>query len=199
MKDDDFISKLKKIIGLSIIEINYIESKFYHSEISGNWTNVNPKEFVLHSPEWQLKLSNGETIYISASTEKRANLSSEIIIAEKSCLKEINVLKIENKFEWAEILNKPILKFRLWNRVIKSAKFLGSEFNVKLEKNFQIITLSFGGKTLSFTTMNGDFGEGVFYPTGYLSESIGVFLNKETCKSHTTYDLTMRMKITYES
>ncbi len=64
---------------------------------------------------------------------------------------------------------------------------------------FQIMELFCGGKTFSLTTMNGDLGEMTFYPTGYLGERIGVYFDKMVCSSHTTYDLTLRMAMTYKS
>src|SRR5205085_5919757 len=90
--------------------------------------------------------------------------------------KDDTILTIPRQFKWIEVNDKPIKKFRLWQRVISSSKFLGREYNLKYQNGYQIIELTFGGQTLGITTMNGDLGDLTFYPTGYLGERIGLFI-----------------------
>ncbi|MEQ1554139.1 MAG: hypothetical protein ABL929_08175 [Ferruginibacter sp.] len=204
MTDNELIKKLNSIVGQSIVDVSYLQTKFYYPHpdgfAQGDWTNVSPDLFVLHSPEWQIKLSGGQTLFISGHQLTDENFASKFSITEKTkTTQDDTALNIPRAFKWLDILNKPIIKFRLWQRIIKSSKFLGHEYNLQYQDHFQIIDLVCGDKIFSLTIMNGDIGDMTFYPTGYLAERVGVFFNKTICTSHTVYDLTMRVAATYKS
>ena len=204
MTDNELIEKLKSLVGQSIVDVSYIQTKFHYTHpdgfAQGDWTNVSPDLFVLHSPEWQIKFSGGQTLFFSAKQLTDENFASKFSIADTTkATKDDNILDIPNAFKWLDILNKPITKFRLWKRIIKSSKFLGHEFNLKYQDFFQIIDLLCGDTIFSLTIMSGDIGDMTFYPTGALGDRVGVFFNKTVCTSHTVYDLTMRMAATYKS
>lgn len=203
MTDSELIEKLKSLIGQSIVEIHYIQTKFHYPHpkgfAQGDWTNVNPDLFVLHSPEWQLKLSNGQNVCFSAVQIREDNFASKIII-DNSTKKADNdtTLVIPNTFKWIEIFYKPITKFRLWKRLFKSSKLFNLEFNLQFQESFQIIELVCGDHKFCITSMDGDIGHTTFYPTGYLGDRLGVFIDKTVCESHTVYNLTTRMRLAYK-
>lgn len=203
MTDNELINKLNSIVGQSISEICYAPTKFYYSNPNnsqGNWTNVNPDLFVLHSPEWKMKLSSGQIIYFSAEQISEENFQSKFVINELTKKQEEDIeLTIPIKFNWIEILDKPIKKFRLWQRVNSSSFFFGKEFNLKYQDHFQIIELFCGDKILGLTVLNGDIGSMTFYPTGCLGDRVGIFIDKTICSSLTVYDLTTKMGVTYSS
>lgn len=204
MTDNEIIEKLKSLVGQSILDVSYIQTKFHYPHLEGfaqgDWTNVSPDLFVLHSPEWQLKLSGGQTLYVSAKQLTDETFSSKFTLADTTkAAQEDTVLNTPKALKWLDILNKPIKKFRLWKRIIKSSKFLGHEFNLKYLDHFQITDLVCVDTIFSMTIMSGDIGDMTFYPTGALGERVGVFFNKTICTSHTVYDLTIRVAATYKS
>src|SRR5690606_8046125 len=141
---------------------------------------------------------SGQTLFISAQQLTEENFASKFNIRSMTKGRhDEKVLNIPRASKWLDILNKPINKFRLWQRIIKSSKVLGYEYNVQYQDHFQIIDLVCGDKMFSLTTMNGDIGDMTFYPTGYFGEKVGIFFNKTVCSSYTVYDLTMRMAVTY--
>jgi hypothetical protein len=204
MTDNELIEKLKSLLGQSIVDVSYIQTKFHYPHPDGfaqaDWTSVSPDLFVLHSPEWQLKLSGGQTLFFSAKQLTVENFASKFLIADTTkATQDDSILNIPNAYKWLDILNKPITKFRLWKRIIKSSKFLGHEFNLKYQDFFQIIDLMCDDTIFSLTIMSGDIGDMTFYPTGATGDRVGVFFNKTVCTSHKVYDLTMRVAATYKS
>ena len=168
MTDNELIEKLKSIVGQSIVDVSYIQTKFHFNldgYAQGDWTNVSPDLFVLHSPEWQIKLSGGQTLSFSGEQLTEENFASKFSIADTTKTKQDDtVLNIPKAFKWLDILNKPITKFRLWKRIIKSSKVLGHEFNLQYQDYFQIIDLICGDTVFSLTIMSGDIGDMTFYP-----------------------------------
>lgn len=204
MTDKELIKTLKSIVGFRIIGISYIQTKFHYPNsdgfAKGDWTKMNPDIFVLHSPEWQLKLSDGQSLFVSGQQLTDENFSSKFCINKTTkATQDDTVLNVPIAFEWLSILNKPITKFRLWHRVSKSPRFLGRKVNLGSRNHFKIIELVCDDIIFSLTLMSGDIGDMTFYPTGALGERVGVFFNKTICSSHTVYDLTMRMAPTYKS
>ena len=204
MTDNQLIEKLKSLVGQSIVEVSYIQTKFHYPNpdgfAQGDWTNISPDLFVLHSPEWQVKLSSGQALFFSAKQLTDENFASKFSITNTTkATQDDNILNIPNAFKWLDVLNKPITKFRLWKRIIKSSKVLGYEFNLKYQDFFQIIDLVCGDTIFSLTIISGDIGDMTFYPTGALGDRVGVFFNKTVCTSHTVYDLTMGVAMTYKS
>jgi len=200
------IENLNSIIGLQIVEINYVLTKFHYLKpndwVQGDWTKVHPDTFVLHGQEWQIKFSNGLIWYLTNPVEDlvKEPIKSNITIADRSIAKNDNrLLKVPNDYYWKEILNIDIIRFKLWHRMTNSSKFLGFEFNKKYQDNIQIIQLMFKNKSFSITTMNGDIGEQTFYPTGYLGDRLGVFFDKQVADFHSVYGLEMKMNIAYDS
>lgn len=190
MTNKELIEKLHSIKGQAITGVSYIKTV--------DWTNDIPNQFVLHSPEWQLSLSDGRSVFVSANRLEDSHLDCEFLISEVSKATQADdVLIAPNSFQWTEILNKPIRRFSLWQRVFSASKLLGKEFNYRFQEHVQIIELLCGNSRLSLTLMAGDIGQMTFYPTGYLGDNVGVFFDKTICTSHTVYDLTMRMKMTY--
>jgi hypothetical protein len=144
MTDLELIEKLKLIVGHSIVDVSYIPTKFHYSTpdnlAQGDWTNVNPDLFVLHSREWQISLSTGETLFIASEQLSCENFASNFCIANGTkATEEDKVLNIPKAFKWLDILNKPIKKFVLWQRVTTSSKFLGQEYNLKYQDHFQLL------------------------------------------------------------
>ena len=204
MTDNELIEKLKSIVGQSIVNVSYIQTKFHYqnpgSFAQGDWTNVSSDLFVLHSPEWQIKLSGGFSLFVTGEQLTDENLASKFSFScTTKATQDDKVLNIPKAFKWLDILDKPITKFRLWQRIVKSSKFLGQEYNLQYQDHFKIIELLCGDTIFSLTTMSGDIGDMTFYPTGALGDRIGVVFNKAVCTSHTVYDLTMRMALTYKS
>jgi len=204
MTDHELIEKFKSIVGQSIVDISYIQPQFHYPHPDGfpqgDWTNVNPDLFVLHSPEWQIKFSGEQTLFVSGQQLTDENFASKFSISDTTKkAQDDTILNIPKAFKWLDILGKPITKFRLWKRIIKSSKLLGHEYNLQYQDYFQIIELVCGDTIFSLTLMSGDIGQMTFYPTGALGENVGIFFNKTVCTSHTVYDLTMRVAATYKS
>jgi|AVFP01.1.fsa_nt_gi hypothetical protein len=200
------IDRLNTIIGLQIVEINYVLTKFHYPKpndwAQGDWTKVHPDTFVLHGQEWQIKFSNGMTWYLTNPQGNFTNepFKSNISIADRSIAKnDYKILKVPDDFYWKEILNIEIIGFKLWRRVTHTTKILGFEINKKYQDNIQIIQLLFTNKSFLISTMNGDIGEQTFYPTGYLGDRLGVFFDKQVADFHSVYGLEMKMDITYDS
>jgi len=200
------IDRLNTIIGLQIVEINYVLTKFHYPKpndwAQGDWTKVHPDTFVLHGQEWQIKFSNGMTWYLTNPQGALTNepFKSNITIADRSIAKnDDKILKVPDDYYWKEMLNIEIIGFKLLRRVTKSKKILGFVFNKKYQDSIQIIQLMFKNKSFSISTMNGDIGEQTFYPTGYLGDRLGVFFNKQITDSHSAYGLEMQMDVIYDS
>jgi hypothetical protein len=200
------IDRLNTIIGLQIVEINYVLTKFHYPKpndwAQGDWTKVHPDTFVLHVQEWQIKFSNGMTWYLTNPQGALTNepFKSNITIADRSIAKnDDKILKVPDDYYWKEMLNIEIIGFKLLRRVTKSKKILGFVFNKKYQDSIQIIQLMFKNKSFSISTMNGDIGEQTFYPTGYLGDRLGVFFNKQITDSHSAYGLEMQMDVIYDS
>ena len=200
------IDRLNTIIGLQIVEINYVLTKFHYPKpndwAQGDWTKVHPDTFVLHGQEWQIKFSNGMTWYLTNPQGALTNepFKSNITIADRSIAKnDDKILKVPDDYYWKEMLNIEIIGFKLLRRVTKSKKILGFVFNKKYQDSIQIIQLMFKNKSFSISTMNGDIGEQTFYPTGYLGDRLGVFFNKQITDSHSAYGLKMQMDVIYDS
>ena len=198
MKNDKLLAILESIIGQSIINIKYIKSTFQYSGLHGDWTNIAPDLFVLHSPEWHIELSNGQHLYLTVQESNNNHLDSSVLIETTSVASDKDsILTVPQAFSWLSILDKPIVGFRLWQRIIKTSKFLGREYNFKFQTHYQIIDVLCSNTLFSITLMNGDLGCDVFYPTGYFGNNLGIFFNKRVCSTHTTYGLTMRMADTW--
>jgi hypothetical protein len=200
------IDRLNTIIGLQIVEINYVLTKFHYPKpndwAQGDWTKVHPDTFVLHGQEWQIKFSNGLIWYLTNPQGELAkeSIKSNITITESSIAKnDDRILKVPDDYFWKEILNIEIIGFKLWRRITNTSRILGFEFNKKYQDNIQIIQLMFKNKSFLITTMNGDIGELTFYPTGYLGDRLGVFFDKQVADFHSVYGLEMKMSIAYDS
>jgi len=200
------IDSLNTIIGLQIVEINYVLTKFHYPKpndwAQGDWTKVHPDTFVLHGQEWQIKFSNGLIWYLTNPQNDLASepIKSNITIANNSISKnDDKILQVPNDYYWKEILNIDIVGFKLWRRVNKTFKIFGFEINKIYQENIQILQLILKNKSFSITTMNGDIGEQTFYPTGYFGERLGVFFDKQVADFHSVYGLEMKMDVTYDS
>jgi len=200
------IDSLNTIIGLQIVEINYVLTKFHYPKpndwAQGDWTKVHPDTFVLHGQEWQIKFSNGLIWYLTNPQNDLASepIKSNITIANNSISKnDDKILQVPNDYYWKEILNIDIVGFKLWRRVNKTFKIFGFEINKIYQENIQIFQLILKNKSFSITTMNGDIGEQTFYPTGYFGERLGVFFDKQVADFHSVYGLEMKMDVTYDS
>jgi len=87
MTNQELIEKLKSIVGQSIIDIRYIQSQFYYKAphtSQGDWTNVNPDLFVLHSPEWQFRLSSGQVLFFTAKQLSNDNFFAKVVIGTET-------------------------------------------------------------------------------------------------------------------
>jgi hypothetical protein len=200
MGDSDTIETFTQLLGQTIVDIKYIETRF-HYDLSGDWTTVNPDSFVLHSPEWELNLSNGQKWFL---TNPQGNLTDETaksnITLSTSTIANTNDKKftVPDLFGWTNILNKQITGIRFYKRLLNRNTLLGIELGKTYQDNIQIIQFLCSGNTFSITTMNGDIGDMTFYPTGYLGERLGVFINKTIAASYTDSGLTMTMEMMKE-
>ena len=200
------IDKLNSIIGLQIVEINYVLTRFHYPKSNngtyGDWTKVHPNLFVLHGQEWQMKFSNGLIWYLN---NPQGNLTiepikSNITITDSSIAKnDDRIVNVPNDYYWKEIINNEIIGIKLWRRIIKTSNILGFEFNKKYQDNVQIIQFLFKNNSFSISTMDGDLGSQFFYPTGYLGDQLGVFFDKQIVNFYSINGFIMRMEKTYDS
>lgn len=196
VNDKNTILTFSKLLGQIIVDIKYIETKF-HYNLNGDWTTVNPDMFVLHSPEWEISLSNGQKWFL---TNPQGDLTLEAaqsnITVSSSTIANTDdrIFKAPNTFSWSGILGQEINGIRFYKRVLKSKRFLGFEIGKTYQDNIQIIQFFCSGKTFSITTMDGDIGHHTFYPTGYLGDRLGFFFDKTISDSHTAYGLTITME-----
>ncbi|MDI9858061.1 hypothetical protein [Flectobacillus roseus] len=153
--------------------------------------------FVLHSPEWEFTLSNGQKCFL---TNPQGDLTLEAaqsnITVSSSTISNVDdrIFKAPNSFGWSGILGQEINGIRFYKRVLKSKRFLGFEIGKTYQDNIQIIQFFGSGKTFSITTMDGDIGHHTFYPTGYLGDRLGFFFDKTIPDSHTADGLTITME-----
>lgn len=206
MNDDETIQAFKKLLGQTIVDIRYIETKFYY-DLHGDWTAVNSNSFVLHSPEWEIILSNGQKWFFinnhSSATETESSKSNITITSYSIAKTDDKIHNVPNTFDWKDILQKEIIAIRFYKRIIHTKKFLGYEIGKVYQDNFQIIEFLCSNKSFFITTMNGDIGQMNFYPTGYLGDRLGIFFNKTIVDNYTVYSKTnrqidMRMEMVYQ-
>jgi hypothetical protein len=200
MDDSNTIQTFTKLLGQTIVDIKYIETKFHYG-LSGDWTTVNTDLFVLHSPEWEINLSNGQKWFL---TNPQGDLTTEAaksnITVSSSTIAKTDDKKhtAPNSFGWTSIIDKQITGIKFYKRVFKNKKFFGFDLKKTYQDNFQIIQFFCSGKTFSITTMDGDIGHMTFYPTGYLGDRLGFFFDKTIADSHTVYGLTTTMEMIKE-
>ncbi|MFA9213586.1 MAG: hypothetical protein ACEQSR_07030 [Candidatus Methylacidiphilales bacterium] len=200
MDERNTIQIFSKLLGQTIVDIKYIETKF-HYDLSGDWTNVNTELFVLHSPEWEIGLASGEQWFL---TNPQGNLTVEAvksnITVSTSTIAKVDDVKhsVPNSFGWKNILDKKITGIRFYKRLVNNKKFLGFDISKTYQDNIQIIQFVISGTTFSISTMDGDIGESNFYPTGSLGERLGFFFDKTITDNYTVNGLTLSMEITDE-
>jgi hypothetical protein len=200
MDDKTTIHWFENLLGQNIIDIKYIETKF-HYDFHGNWTNVDTDSFVLHSPEWEINLSNGQKFFLTNPQEDlTTGISKTNITVSSSTIAKSDdkIHKAPNSFGWKNIFGKEITTIKFYKRVIKSKSVLGYEINKSYQDGIQIIEIFCSNKSFCLTTMNGDIGEMTFYPTGYLGERLGFFFDKSIADNHTVQRLIMRMEMIYQ-
>ncbi|MFY7735075.1 MAG: hypothetical protein ACOVSR_16480 [Bacteroidia bacterium] len=200
MNDSQLMETFTNLLGQTIVDIKYLETKFYYN-FSGDWSNVNTDLLVLHSPEWELYLSNGQKWYL---VNTHAILNSEPIKSGieigKTSFSSMNEVPntVPNLFGWASVLNKKITGVKFYKRLIKNKKFLGFNIGKTYQENIQIVQLFCSSTSFCITVMDGDIGSSTFYPTGYLGNRIGFFFDKTIANSYTVYNITMTMEMIKE-
>jgi hypothetical protein len=200
MDDNNTIQIFTKLLGQSIVDIKYVATKF-HYHLGGDWTNVNTDLFVLHSPEWEINLSNGQKWFL---TNPQGDLTiepakSNITVNSSSIAKtDDKIHTAPNSFGWTFVFGQKITGVKFYKRVLKTKKFLGLEIGKAYQDNIQIVQFFCSGKTFSITTMDGDIGHMTFYPTGYLGDRLGFFFDKTIADSHTICGLTTTMEMIKE-
>ena len=200
MNDRNTIQTFAKLLGQTIVDIKYIETKF-HYNLSGDWTTVNTDLFVLHSPEWEINLSNGQKWFM---TNPQGDLTidaakSNITVNSSSIAKtDDKIHTAPNSFGWSNVFGQEIKAIKFYKRVTRTKSVLGFEIGKTYQDNIQIIQFFCSGKTFSITTMDGDIGQMTFYPTGYLGDRLGFFFDKTIADSHTVYELTTTMEMIKE-
>jgi hypothetical protein len=200
MDDNTTIQWFQNLLGQSIIDIKYIETKF-HYDFHGNWTNVDTDLFVLHSPEWEINLSNGQKFFLTnPQGDLRVEPSKSNITVNSSTIAKPydKIHKVPNSFGWNNILGKEITTIKFYKRVIKSKGILNYEISKSYQDNIQIIEMFCTDNSFCLTTMNGDVGQMTFYPTGYLGERLGFFFDKTIVDNLTVKGLTMRMEMIHQ-
>ena len=202
MDDKKTIQTFEKFLGQSIIDINYIETKFHYGA-SGDWTKADPDLFVLHSPEWKMNFSNGEKWFLtnthSGSTANKPARSIITVNSSSIAKHSDKTHKAPRSFGWNNILDKEITAMRFYKRVTATKKILGVETSKTYQDNIQIIQLFCSDRSISITTMNGDLGHMTFYPTGYFGDKLGLFFDKAVADSHSVFGQTMKMEMVYEA
>ncbi|MEM6299497.1 MAG: hypothetical protein AAF740_12485, partial [Bacteroidota bacterium] len=116
---------LDTLIGKKFTSIGYVATQFYHKNLHGNWTNVNPDSFVLHAREWQLHLSDRRKFFLTnPQTDLGIQTSkSNITVSNYSDAKsEEDVLPVPDNFHWKDILDKEIEGYYLYRCLIKESK-----------------------------------------------------------------------------
>jgi hypothetical protein len=202
MRESVLIDTLYALIGKSITEVYYVKTKFYHDYLSGDWSNVNPDLFVLHSPEWEFKLSDGSSWYLTNPQEDTVNapMKSNLTINQTTIRTSADeVLPVPDKFYWQKVIGQPIRSFRFWKQVVSSTKLFGIEVNKKYQEEVQIVELALPELVIGLTTMDGDMGQMTFYPRGFLGERIGIYFNKSIADLSVVHGVALRMEITYRS
>ena len=200
MDENTVIQSFTNLLGQTIVDIKYIETKF-HYDLSGNWTTVDTDLFVLQSPEWEINLSNGQKWFLTnpQSDFMTELVKSNITFNSSSIAKtDDKTYSAPNSFGWSKVFGQIITAIRFYKRVIKTKSILGFHFSKTYEDNIQIIQFYCSGKTFSITTMDGDIGQMTFYPTGYLGNKLGFFFGKTIAESHTDSGLTMTMEMINE-
>ena len=201
MDDSKTIETFSKLLGQTVVVIKYIETKFHYG-LSGDWTNVNTDLFVLHSPEWEINLSNGQKWFLTNPQDDFSieAAKSNITVSMSTIAKADDKKHIApNSFGWTSILDKQITGIKFYKRVIKNKRFFGLDLGKTYQDNIQIIQFICSDKTFYLTTMDGDIGHNTFYPTGYLSERLGFFFDKTIADTYTVYGrLTMTMEMINE-
>ncbi|OFY84316.1 MAG: hypothetical protein A3F72_14955 [Bacteroidetes bacterium RIFCSPLOWO2_12_FULL_35_15] len=202
MDDNKTIQTFEKLLGQSIVNIKYIETKFHYS-LSGNWTNVDPDLFVLHSPEWEITFSNGQKWFLTNPQppyDPAKQPIKSIVVNSSSIANSDDKIHIAPRtFGWKNIFEKEITIIKFYKRVTQTKKYFGLEISKTYQDNIQIIQFFFKDTSFSITTMDGDIGRMTFYPTGYLGERLGFFFDKTVAESHTVYGDTMRMEMIYQT
>ncbi|WP_028981036.1 hypothetical protein [Sporocytophaga myxococcoides] len=191
MKDRNTIHSFEKFLGKSISDIKYIETKF-HYDISGNWTNVNTDDFVLHSPEWEITFSNGEKWFVTNPFDNSDRLAIPNMLKLESfsiAKPDDKIHKVPYEFGWKDILGQEIRGIRFYNVTIKTKKLFGFSSSKKY-KHIQIIEFFYTNHSFCITAMNGDIGHSNFYPTGVLSGKVGFFFNKTIVDNITVLGIT---------
>lgn len=203
MTENELIIQLQSFCGQKIEGIKYVRTKFYYEKptaVLGNWTNVNPDLFVLHSPQWSFQLSNGHIFHFTAIHPPDLFAGAFNISKTSATKKDDEVLTVPNEFYWKDIINKEINSFKLWRRVLKTPTFLGISLNKKYQEGYQIVQFRIGDFFFNISTLDGDIGQSSFYPTGYLGDRLGVFFNKTIVDTYTIHkNITWTMEQTYDS
>jgi hypothetical protein len=200
MDDRNTIQRFTELLGQTIVDIRYIETKFHYG-LSGDWTTVNTDLFVLHSPEWQINFANGQKWFL---TNPQVNLpiepaKSNITVSRSTIAKTDDKMHaVPKSFGWTSILDKKITEIKFYKRILKNKKILGFDLVKTYQENIQIIQFFCSGTTFSITTMDGDIGKMTFYPTGYLSERLGLFFDKTIAESHAVHGRNITMEMTTE-
>lgn len=201
MKDRNTIYSFEKFLGKSISEIKYIETKF-HYDLSGDWTNVNTDDFVLHSPEWEITFSNGQKWYVTNPFNNSDGFSNPNMLKLESysiAKPEDKIHKVPFEFGWKNIFGKKITGIRFYKVAVKTKKLFDFSLNKKY-KHIQIIQLYFtNDNTFCITVMDGDIGHFNFYPNGPLSGRVGLFFNKIIAEKITVPGITILTNLIHQT
>ncbi|MGV6861338.1 MAG: hypothetical protein ACWA41_06175 [Putridiphycobacter sp.] len=189
MADINQIELLNGLIGLKIEQIKYVPTKF-HYNLSGDWSDVSPETFLLHSPTWIWQFTNG-TEYSIINDNGSVSFSTQEV--KEDCL------NVPKKYQWTEFIHKEIEGFRIWKQVKQSRALFGLLKKTEDLVNNQIIEFKIGNRNFCFTVMDGDIGDMTFYPRGTLGERIGVFFHKLIPETFVFSGMKTEMEIEYNS
>jgi len=182
MLNNDF-ELLKEVIGEKILSVQYVENE-YHSNLSGDWTNTNPDNFLLTMRQIEVQFENGRNIFFR-------NHNQSMKISDKDEFPKFEKLHFPSTFDWSKVKNKPIKNYKIWECQAKYSNKRILFKNKTYFKQIGIVMLSFQEvykSNIYITLMDGDLGSSFFYPNGILKNIIGVFFNKTIASEVKIYD-----------
>lgn len=164
---------LGKIISKEIKEIYYVDDKHFKNQ-KVDWKYVERSGFILTIQQLEFRFDNGTNIYFF-------NKNNNLLISQKDNFPNLNKLNLSNIMDCNKIKNKIISNARFWK--LKGGYYRDRPFFRYKEtlKKTAILQMALGEKTsiqIGLTAINGDLSNHFFYPSGVLSDHIGLFFNK---------------------